>query len=247
MKAKDQTIPSEPVAAGGWRTHPAAAHAVPFLAWIVIMGTLGRWDGGEGWKYALRAAVCLGLLCACRPWRWYAPLRVRNLPLALAVGVAVCVVWVFFDTPWGGRWPRLQAAYLNWAVLPLGRLPEAVTASPYAPEVCGWPLTLARLLGSALVISAAEEFFWRGFVYRWFIAEKFLEVDPGCWKTLAAVSVSLAFGLEHREWLAGWIAGMAYLALFIRTRDIWAAIAAHAITNFLLGLYVLACGAYAFW
>ena len=59
--------------------------------------------------------------------------------------------------------------------------------------------------------------------------------------------MGLLFGFEHQRWLVGILAGLAYLWLMLRTRDIWAAIVAHVITNFLLGLYVLAAGAYAFW
>ena len=59
--------------------------------------------------------------------------------------------------------------------------------------------------------------------------------------------VSVCFGLEHDRWLAGIFAGLAYGLVAIRTRDIWAAVMAHVVTNLLLGLYVLAVGAYSFW
>jgi CAAX prenyl protease-like protein len=58
---------------------------------------------------------------------------------------------------------------------------------------------------------------------------------------------SVLFGLEHSRWLAGVLAGLAYGLLYIRTGDLWAAVAAHITTNYLLGLYVLATGAYVFW
>jgi CAAX prenyl protease-like protein len=61
------------------------------------------------------------------------------------------------------------------------------------------------------------------------------------------LAVALAFGFEHDRWLAGFLAGVIYGLVVIRTRDIWAACAAHVVTNFLLGVYVLARGAYGFW
>ena len=117
----------------------------------------------------------------------------------------------------------------------------------YAPSVCGWPLALLRLAGSAFVISVAEEFFWRGFLYRWIQNIDFLKVDPGKLAWPAFLGTAVVFGAEHTEWLAGVLCGLAYGALYVRTRDIWAVSIAHIATNLLLGLYVLATGAYQFW
>ena len=117
----------------------------------------------------------------------------------------------------------------------------------YAPAVCGWPLTLVRLAGSAFVISIAEEFFWRGFLYRWIQNIDFLKIDPGKLAWPAFLGTAALFGAEHAEWLAGVLCGLAYGWLYVRTRDIWAVSIAHAATNLLLGLYVLASGAYQFW
>lgn len=117
----------------------------------------------------------------------------------------------------------------------------------YAPSVCGWPLALVRLAGSAFVISVAEEFFWRGFLYRWIQNVDFLKVDPGRLAWPAFLGTAALFGAEHTEWLAGILCGLAYGALYVRSRDIWAVAIAHAVTNLLLGLYVFAVGAYQFW
>ena len=106
---------------------------------------------------------------------------------------------------------------------------------------------MIRLLGSAVVIAPIEEFFWRGFLYRWLLAKDFLVVSLSTFRPGLFLLVALAFGFEHDRWLAGLVAGLIYGALILRTRDIWAACVAHAITNFLLGLYVLATGAYGFW
>lgn len=220
------------------------AHVVPFAAWVALIYLPGS---PSGWTYAVRAVVGLALFLGLRPWRGYAPLRIRNLPLATGVGVAVFAVWILPETPWAARWPALQEFYLKYAVLPWGRAPEVLSPPPYAPETCGWPLALVRLLGSAFVISFIEEFFWRGFIYRWIIARDFRSVDLGVFSRNAFFVTALLFGLEHDRWLVGIVAGLAYGALIIKTRDVWAAGIAHAITNFLLGLYVLAASAHGFW
>ena len=143
------------------------------------------------------------------------------------------------------RWPVLKALYTRWILFPSAAMGGA---SPYAPEVCGWPLAFAKVLGSAFVIAGIEEFFWRGFLYRWLLNRNFLSVGLGVFQPAMFFACAFAFGLEHgNRWLVGSIAGVVYGLVMIRTRDIWAAAVAHMVTNLLLGLYVLAMGAYAFW
>ena len=221
-----------------------AAHVLPFFAWIAVMSLLGE---PAGWKYAVRTFVCLALLLGLRPWRWYGPLRLRHVPAAVGVGALVFVVWVAGETELAARWPWFQHVYRMLNTMPPWKAPELTTTSVYAPEVCGWGLTVLRLLGSACVISFIEEFFWRGFVYRWFIHQDFLSVDPGRMQRPVFWLVAVAFGLEHSQWMAGLAAGAAFGWLMIRTRDIWAAGVAHAVANLLLGIYVIVTGKYQFW
>jgi hypothetical protein len=225
----------------------AWAHALPFILWIFLMKMLGD---PSGWNYAVRTAVCLAGFLVLRPWRGYAPPRLVYAFPALAVGFAVFVLWVLPESGWTARHaPVAHEFYRRWLVglWPPGRLPEPPTSLPYAPEVAGWSFALIRLAGSAFVIATIEEFFWRGFIYRWLQDRDWLRLDPGRFDARAFVLTALVFGLEHEQWFAGILAGAAYGWLYIRTRDIWAAVAAHGITNYLLGWYVLATGAYHFW
>jgi len=61
------------------------------------------------------------------------------------------------------------------------------------------------------------------------------------------INASVLFATAHLQWLAAVIAGLAYGWLYLRTRDIWATALSHAVTNFILGLYVLSEGAHWFW
>lgn len=63
----------------------------------------------------------------------------------------------------------------------------------------------------------------------------------------AVLLSSVVFGLEHSQWLAGILAGIAYGWLYLRTGNLWVAIVAHAVTNAGLGIWVLATGAWYFW
>jgi uncharacterized protein len=245
----DPKKPGAAVESGAEKENQRAvlAHVLPFAAWLALMAILGE---PAGWKYALRSVAGLAAFLALRPWRWYAPLRLRHVVPALAVGVAVFVVWVGPETRWFGcRWLWLQEFYVRYGIglQKFGELPDPLIATPYAPGDCGWPLAIGRLLGSAAVIAPIEEFFWRGFLYRMLVGRRFLKVDAGKLHVGMLLLMSLLFGLEHDRWFAGILAGFGYGLLYIRTRDIWAAALAHGVTNALLGVYVLKASAYQLW
>jgi len=219
-------------------------HVLPYVAWLLMLQIL---TPPSGLYYALRVAAGLGLFLWFCPWRWYDRLRVRNLPLAFAVGVFVFVMWIFPETDTAARLPWFYRAYQYVGMLPPWKAGLVQEGTPYAPWICGWPLTLVRLLGSAMVISAIEEFFWRGFIYRWLIRSNFLRLDIGFFQASSFFFTALLFGSVHHRWFVGFLTGIIYGWLVLRTRDIWAAVIAHGITNFLLGLYVLSTGNYIFW
>ena len=224
------------------------AHTVPFVAWWILKLALNVPQMSAAWQYAVRTVVCLGIFFAFRPWQWYPRLRPRNIFPAIAVGVFIFFVWIGPESAAFGRFsPALQSVYERFCIGLFGHR-EIITPPPFAPATCGWPLALVRLGGSAFVIAFIEEFFFRGFLYRFAIAgEKFTTVEPGTVDITMFALIAATFALEHNEWLAGLICGLAYGWLFIQRRDIWAAGIAHATTNFLLGTYVLATGAHKFW
>ncbi len=233
-----------------WRqpAAPAPAHILPFAGWIVwLLVDQFCFDGGSGVRYALRTLTGLALLLWLRPWRWYPAPQWRHLPLALGIGCLVWVVWVVPESELFDRWPDLKEFYLRWLVMPFGRLPVRPHPSPYDPAVCGWALTAIRLAGSAFVIAVIEEFFFRGFLYRWLSRVDFLKQPLTRFAPLAFLWMILIFGAEHEQWAAGIFAGAAYGWLTIRTGNIWAAAWAHVLTNLLLGLYVIGSGRFGFW
>ena len=227
--------------------NPIVTHVAPFAAWIALMHFLDFPQLPPAWAYALRSALCLALFLYFRPWRWYGRPQFRHALLATGVGVAVLAVWVGLEGPWMEAAPGLRDLYVKWGILPFGELREPLAKTPYAPEVCGWPLAVVRVLGSGLVIGMIEEFFWRGFLYRWLLGLDFTKVPHGQFAWMPFLVTAVVFGAEHQEWLAGLLAGLLYGWLYIRTRDLWCAVWAHVLTNLLLGVYVLKTGQYFFW
>jgi hypothetical protein len=157
--------------------------------------------------------------------------------MGLVVGVAVWALWVF---------PERSDFYCRWFVL--GDVSQGGDSpqSPYDPAVCGWTLTLVRLCGSAFVISAAEELFFRCFLYRWIANRDWLDSASTRFDWQAFLWTTGLFALEHNRWLAGAMAGAAYALLAVRC-GLVPAIVAHSVTNLVLGLQVVVTGNWAFW
>jgi CAAX prenyl protease-like protein len=88
------------------------------------------------------------------------------------------------------------------------------------------------------VVPPLEEVFWRSFLYRWFVRTDFQNMPLNRFHPTSFIVTSLLFGFEHYQWLAGVLCGFAYQGLVLRKNRLGDAITAHAITNFLLGVWV---------
>jgi CAAX prenyl protease-like protein len=137
----------------------------------------------------------------------------------------------------------------------LGISPAPATpATPWNPLVqfgqdsaLAWLFAVTRILGSALVVPPLEEAFYRSFLYRYIANPHFESVPFNRFLPLPFFATALVFGLSHNEWISGILCGMAYQWLVIRKNRLGDAMTAHAITNFLLGVWVVWRGAWNFW
>ena len=277
MAARNDSEPSGAAVSAGHESsrRAVAAHAAPYLLWIAplavfaVAAAIGA-PVPNGWLapvYAAKSLLCALLILWLKPWRFYAPgdasvqsSKFKVHAFGVCAGLLVALLWVFPETPWlFERTPGFADFYNRWLIMPpadwpsyfrpdiFPALPANHPSLSYAPEMCGWPLTIAKLIGSAFVISAAEEWFFRGFLYRWLRKGDFLSVDPARYDAQAFWLVVLVFGLEHDRWLAGMMAGVVYGWLVLRTGRIGPAIVAHATTNLALGVYVILSRQYGFW
>ena len=222
-------------------TQNVLAFAAPFAAWIGLQTVLPA----TAWAYAVRAAAAAAALLAasgrlrrlCAAGASAAPLLPRAL-WGLAGGLLVLALWIL---------PESSAFYRTWCVWPIG-VPPAATAepSPYDPAVCGWTLTVAKLVGSAFVIAPAEELFFRSFLYRRLQRRDFLSVPPSRFDPSAFAWTVCLFSLEHDRLLAAALCGVVYGLLALR-HGLLAAVVAHVTTNLLLAVYVIATGRWGFW
>jgi CAAX prenyl protease-like protein len=101
--------------------------------------------------------------------------------------------------------------------------------------------------GSTIVVPPLEEVFYRSFLYRYIIKVDFQAVPVGAFHWMAFGVTSVFFGVSHYEWLAGILCGFAYQGLVCWKKRLGDAMTAHAITNLLLGIWVVWKGAWNFW
>jgi len=241
------------------------AHVFPFAIWLTLM----VWLDNPAWNYNARTLGGIALLAIFRPWRWYPRLKLKNIPLAVGVGVLIFIVWVGLETPWmvenaPGITELYDRLFIDLmkpfklretfdmgggAMVPFEVIEEGQHAGlhVYDPKVTGWLHFWIHMFGTSVVIAIIEEFFYRGFLYRWMMGSPFYKFSMGNMQWTLLLLISVFFAVSHFEWGAAIICGIAFGLLAIKTQDIWAAIIAHGTTNFLLGLYVIKYNAYQFW
>ena len=205
------------------------AYLVPFLAILAASFVSKAASGYFEWLYPLRfvaAAIAIAYF-----WPRLKKLDWRFGWVGPVAGVAVFLVWIA-PTVWSHQFAASRLGPALAALSPMGR----------------WTWIGFRVVAAVITVPIAEELAFRGYLARRFMSWDF---DSVCSTSLTALPValsSLAFGLMHgRQWLVGALAGLAY-ALALRWRGrIGDAVAAHAVTNLLLAVWVLGFGDWAQW
>lgn len=217
--------------------NPIFVRSLPFglyIALLVLESLLPNLapDFDVRWLYPVKAGLVALALAVL--WRHYTELQTwglssRHLLLAIVVGLIVWALWIRLDASW----------------MLMG---ETKGYNPTATDgEIDWMLVAFRIAGAALVVPVTEELFWRSFLQRWIQQPDFLNLPPARTGLKALLIASALFAIEHLQWLAGLVAGLAYGWLYIRTRNLWAPVVAHAVTNAVLGVYVVMTGQWRFW
>jgi len=219
---------------------------IPFAAFMAFIGVqqLLEWSVVKGWLdltaqqmlylYPIKTVLVVGLLLFF--WRQYNELQFadfKNLTHTIAsilLGLLVFVLWVNMD--WGFSTFGANKGFDPFLI------DDAITRNL---------LIFFRVFGAALVVPVMEELFWRSFMLRYVITADFSSVRIGTFTLTSFLIGAVLFGLEHNLILAGIMAGVAYSALLYWTKSIYQCILAHAVTNLVLGIYVLQTGYWQFW
>ena len=228
------------------RTTGALPRILPFAVFIAFIGVeeLVRTLMAKGvislspeqllYLYPLKAIVTLATLFYFRnAYTELIPRDLGNLKIlcqSIGMGIVVFVLWINMD----------------W-LLPFQNPAEGFDPTRIPEGITRYGIIAMRLAGAAIVVPIMEELFWRSFLIRYLINEDFSSIQIGFFTFKSCLITIVLFGLEHQFIIAGIMAGILYNLLLYRTRSIAACIASHALTNLLLGLYVLKTGAWRFW
>jgi CAAX prenyl protease-like protein len=222
---------------------------IRIIPFAVFMGFIGlqqvlEWSVTKDWiemtseqmlyLYPIKTLLVAGLLILL--WGQYDELKfsdLKNLPQTAAsvvIGLVVFALWINMD----------------WGIATFG------DSKGFDPFLIGDDTTrniiiFFRICGAALVVPVMEEIFWRSFMLRYVITSDFTSVRIGTFTLNSFLICSVLFGFEHNLLLAGIMAGAAYSLLLYWTKSIFQCVLAHAVTNFVLGIYVLQTGHWQFW
>lgn len=210
----------------------------PFLAYFFFM-LLAELLSKLGWGanelrmlYVVKIAVVAGMIWFLRDV--YVELHfprgasVRTWCVAVAAGVFVFVAWINLNSGWM-------------------KIGVSEGFNPQGETGIDWVIVVVRLTGAALVVPLMEELFWRSFLMRWIANHDFLSVEPARVGLKAFIITAVFFAFEHNLWVAGLLAGVVYNLLYIRSGTLWSPILAHAVTNALLGVWVVNSGNWSYW
>lgn len=211
---------------------PVAPRVAPFLVFLALTVCQGKFGAASAyWFYLAKTFAGAWMVWEMRPFvsemRWAISWE------AIVVGVAIFAIWVGLDP----HYPKLVKSGAIWnPQLQFGENP------PLA-----WVFILTRILGSTFVVPPLEEVFYRSFLYRYLAQQNFLSVPLNRFLPFPFFATAVVFGFSHNEWLAGILCGMAYQWLVLRKNRLGDAMTAHAITNFLLGVWIVWKHAWNFW
>ena len=224
---------------------PALARVAPFAVFLLLTAVQGKSGTAAAcWFYLTKTLVGAWLIFALRPL--VAEMRWAFSWEAVAVGVAVFAAWVGISSEW-------MTQNSLWVKLGLTHTPKTTPVAWNPNELFGagsamaWLFVSVRILGSTLVVPPLEEVFYRSFLYRYIAQKDFLSVPLNRFLPVPFLVTAAMFGFAHNEWLAGIFCGLAYQWLVLRKNRLGDAMTAHAITNFLLGIWVVWRGAWNFW
>lgn len=195
--------------------------------------------------YALRIGLTLVAIGVALPLYRSFPFRISAL--SIGCGVLGVVVWIGLCSLELEK-QLAPESVASW----LGISGSRVAFNPFQ-QLGQSPLALVsflgvRFLGLALIVPLIEEFFLRGFVARFVEDGTWWKLPIGSSAAIAWISVAVYAAASHPGEMVAAVVWFSLVTwLVVRTKNIWDAVAAHAVTNLLLGIYVISTGHWELW
>jgi CAAX prenyl protease-like protein len=172
------------------------------------------------------------------------PLRLNWI--AIAVGVVGVALWIGIC--------KLQLEQRLLVPMGLGSVVGMGARAGFNPleqlkddPTWAYQFLAIRLFGLAIIVPIIEEFFLRGFLIRFVMDIDWFKIPFGKVDKLGLItSVAFPMLMHPGELFAAFVWFSLVTWLMLKTRNIWDCVAAHAVTNGLLGAYVLWSGEWQF-
>jgi CAAX prenyl protease-like protein len=198
--------------------------------------------------YTAKLVLTVAAMVVVLPGYRKFPFRISLL--AVGVGLVGGVIWLAICEL------QLERYLVDWlgpesGIVGLLGLGERSSFNPLEKlaDTPGWAYAFlaVRFVGLALIVPVIEEFFLRGFLMRYVMGPNWWDIPFGHVNRTAIIIGTLFPVLYHPEKLAAlaWFSLVTWL--MVRTRNIWDCVAAHAITNLMLGIYVVTQGEWRLW
>jgi CAAX prenyl protease-like protein len=220
------------------KKYPSIAWIGPFVVFMALLGVQGLVAIPQPWESIVRVTVLVVAIALCSG-RVLRTLRIAHPLTSIALGIAVCALWVAPDllvTGWRSHWLFQNSI--------TGTIHNSI-----APAELANPLVLAlRFARAALLVPVLEELFWRGWLPRWIVNNDWEKVPLGTYTTAAFLITALLFASEHGPyWEVGLACGLIYNWYMWRTKSLGDLILVHAVTNAALSAFVLVTKRWEYW
>jgi CAAX prenyl protease-like protein len=237
LRGRSPLNSSAPETRKPFRVGDDVAYAAPMAVFLAFTWAGDQWPGFYPQTYAAKTVITAALLWAFRAH--YTRISWKFAWLGVIVGILGVFQWVGMEKFILGHWPNYP------------RMPHQafIPTEHFHNRTALWFYLAVRWSGASLVVPVMEELFWRDFLWRTLLAPNdFKLAAVGEWNLKVFLIVAVAFGAGvHIEWITAIVWGLMIGGLLAWKKSLGACIVCHAVTNFLLGAYVLYSGQWGFW
>lgn len=225
-------------------TPPWVRYVLPFAIFMIATSLEPSW--AKMGFYEVAYTLKLILVGAAIVWgrRVYPSWSSRGWAQAVLLGSAGAVFWVLLADLEANS--GIKENLPSW--LASGK---RAGFDPYHGEgsisLASWAFVVVRLTGLIAIVPVMEEVFWRGFLMPYLIDGQFDKVKPGTYTHFSFVFVTLAFTLVHTEWSSALVWGIGVNVLYYWTKNIWACVIMHMVSNALLGIWIMQTQSWELW
>lgn len=200
---------------------------LPQLALITSSFITTMFTGNFNWGYPIPIVIAGTVIWKIR--KSLPAANIDGLGLPLIAGIAVFVFWIF--------------------AIPVDHQASNIFEEQLFSVPVGFMALwlIIRVAGSSIVVPIVEELAFRGFLWNFLETSTREKLNPGLIPYFALLASSIIFGIFHSNWFAAFFAGVVYGLIYRYSRKLINTILAHAVTNFLISVYVLSTNYWSYW